>query len=268
VRLDDAGAWPWIESVRDLVAALDLALDGDVAGEAARIEAAVAEAERVLDDALLSRWLEGVYARLAAVWPAAARDAGRGDATLCRRAREVEARAARAATASDRADVDLAVTALAEVARQTPWTDEAGDEGVTDEEAAARGAGAAVEQVDDGFRPMTMDADAARRSLHALDTPDWAVEEGFRQVAFYNLARGRRDLKMLRGTREGDGGALWELRHRDGRNPVRVLYRFEGGAPRVVAVIAKQDDEHQRRMIARVRGLLEPERIEGGAQRT
>jgi hypothetical protein len=56
----------------------------------------------------------------------------------------------------------------------------------------------------------------------------------------------------LRGTRN-EGGALWELRHRDGRHPVRVVYVLGEVGPRVVAIMAKQDDAHQRRMIERVR---------------
>jgi hypothetical protein len=46
---------------------------------------------------------------------------------------------------------------------------------------------------------------------------------------------------------------LWELRHRDGRHPVRVVYVLGEAGPRVVAIMAKQDDAHQRRMIERVR---------------
>jgi hypothetical protein len=99
---------------------------------------------------------------------------------------------------------------------------------------------------------MVLDPEALDRSRGELDTPEWAIGEGLRQIVFYNLARGRRDLKMLRGTRD-DAGALWELRHRDGRHPVRVVYVLGEAGPRVVAIMAKQDDAHQRRMIERVR---------------
>jgi hypothetical protein len=94
---------------------------------------------------------------------------------------------------------------------------------------------------------------ALERSRDELRTPEWALHAGLRQVAFYNLARGSRDLKMLRGTRDASG-ALWELRHHDGRNPVRVLYRMTPADPEVRAMIAKEDEAQQQRMIDRVRG--------------
>jgi hypothetical protein len=74
-------------------------------------------------------------------------------------------------------------------------------------------------------------------------------------VLLYNRTLGRRDLKMLRGTRDEHGG-LWELRHQDGRNPVRVMYRHTPQGPEVVSILAKRDDAHQRRAIAAI--LREP----------
>lgn len=106
---------------------------------------------------------------------------------------------------------------------------------------------------DDGFRPMQVAARALERSRRDLGTPEWALQEGLRLLAFYNLSRGRRDRKMLQGTRD-EAGALWELRHRDARHPVRVLYRAGDEGPRIIAILAKQDDAHQRRVIERVRG--------------
>ncbi len=80
---------------------------------------------------------------------------------------------------------------------------------------------------------------------------DSRVLTGLRQVALYNAARGRRDLKMLASTRDHDG-ALWELRHQDGRHPVRVLWRLTPQGPAVVAIMVKDDEADQRRVIARV----------------
>jgi hypothetical protein len=37
---------------------------------------------------------------------------------------------------------------------------------------------------------------------------------------------------------------------------VRVLYRLDASGPLVIAILAKQDDAHQRRMLGRVVGWL------------
>lgn len=52
----------------------------------------------------------------------------------------------------------------------------------------------------------------------------------------------------------GDQGSLWELRHRDERNPVRVLHRHTPTGPEVVSILAKKDEAHRRRAIAAVIG--------------
>jgi len=100
---------------------------------------------------------------------------------------------------------------------------------------------------------MTAPEDALERSRRQLSTPPWAIAAGLRQVDLYNRAGGQRDLKKLRGpAREGAG--LWELRHADARRPVRVVYRLTPSGAEVVAIMAKVDDAHQRRLLARIRG--------------
>ena len=107
------------------------------------------------------------------------------------------------------------------------------------------------EPTQSAFTPMLVPPAAVEHARRVLGTPEWAIQEGLRQVLLFNRTLGRRDLKMLRGTRDADG-ALWELRHRDGRNPVRVVYRSGPTGPVVVSILAKQNDARQRRAIATI----------------
>jgi hypothetical protein len=182
-----------------------------------------------------------VFARMNAAWPLLARMDG-DTSDIWRRARALQEAAPRATDPAARADIERHLTLLL------------GDAQARDIAEAQPAAGEPDERADD-FQPMSVEPGAVDRSRRDLDTPEWALAEGLRQVAFFNLARGRRDLKMLRGTRD-DAGALWELRHRDGRHPVRVVYVLAESGPCVVAIMAKQDDAHQRRMIERVRAWL------------
>ena len=151
-------------------------------------------------------------------------------------------------SATDRASrdaIDRDLTALLEAVqagRSASFTNDADTTEETDDE--------------DDFLPMTVHPLAVERSRDDLGTPEWAIGKGLGEVLRYNAFRGKRDLKMLHGTR-GEEGALWELRVRDGRLPVRLMYQLDGHGPKVVAIIAKQDDEHQRRLIERVQGWVE-----------
>lgn len=195
--------------------------------------------EASLVEARRAYWLQGTFSRLHAVWPLLPSN----DGELRRRVTELAGAASDAQDDGARAQVEGRLAGLF-LRAQEKELEESSPEDVTEP------------LDDDGFVPMTLDPEALAWSRRELDTPEWAIAEGCRQVAFYNLARGRRDLKMLRGTRD-DAGALWELRHRDGRHPVRVMYVYRDDGPRVMAVLAKQDDAHQGRMIERVRGALE-----------
>lgn len=60
----------------------------------------------------------------------------------------------------------------------------------------------------------------------------------------------RQPVRMVQ-TRALDG-ALWKLRHRDGRHPVRVVCRLSESGPVVVAVLIKSDEDDQARAITRI----------------
>jgi hypothetical protein len=236
---DDAAGAGWLAALggdAGLVPALDDLLRD--AGGVDAVRVSLSHADAALDEGFHARWLGAVYARMQAAWPMLAR--AEGDASeLWRRARAIQQAAPTATDAEARAAVDRDVTVLLGDAQAQDAPEPVAEETPSKEPA-------------DDFQKMVPDPEALDRSRRELDTPEWAIGEGLRQIVFYNLARGRRDLKMLRGTRD-DAGALWELRHRDGRHPVRVVYVLGEAGPRVVAIMAKQDDAHQRRMIERVR---------------
>ena len=100
---------------------------------------------------------------------------------------------------------------------------------------------------------MTLISWAIDRSLEELDTPSWAISAGLRQVDLYNRSGGHRDRKKLKKEAQ-DGTGLWELRHADSRRPLRVVYRHTANGPQVVAIMAKINDAHQRRLLARIAG--------------
>ncbi len=198
-------------------------------------EDAMDRAERALDEALSGAWLMAFQDRVGAVL------VGTGKGDLPQRAAALLAEAGSSAPEL-RPALDERLTALLEERSQDTHDDDG-------EEPAA----ATFSDSPDGFRAMRVDDGAVVRSRRDLGTPEWALAEGLRQVLYYNLAFGRRDKKRLRGTRERDG-ALWELRHRDGRHPVRVIYVLGKAGPRVVAVMVKDDNVEQERLIERVRG--------------
>ena len=234
---DAAGGVAWLRALGGeggLVATLDRAVAGDDRG----LPEALAEAGTALGEALAARWLTGVHERLSSVW------VGGADPEIHRERRALEAEAAQAADADGRAAVDARVGALLARAAETQAAE---GSRVVGGSPADEGADEPVTR----FAPMRVSAAALEHGRRALGTPEWAIQEGLRQVLLYNRTLGRRDQKMLRGTRD-DAGALWELRHRDGRNPVRVLYRHTADGPQVVSILAKRDDAHQRRAIAKV----------------
>ena len=240
---DDPSMTPWLLALggdRGLVPALDARLGGG----ADAIEAALVAADAALEDAVRERWLQQLYERLRSLRALVADRPERASAL-----RALEDRAAAAMDETTRATLERATTDLLAAIQDedaagapagTPGSDEHDDDDAPEEER---------------FRPLRFEQGAMERSREELATPEWALQEGVRQLALYNLARGRRDIKMLRGTRDAEG-ALWELRHRDARHPVRVLYVLHETGPRAVAVLAKQDDAHQARMIERVRGWM------------
>jgi hypothetical protein len=232
VEEDEVQTAAWLVALGDLVTGIDAGLDEDVLLDRLR------KADEAIDELLDARWLATFYARLSAMWPMLARsDAG---ADLRTKASVLEREAADARESARRDELERELVSLLEAAQTLAISTPASEEDDVEE------------PEDSGFAPMTIDASVLERSRRDLDTPEWALAEGLKQIAFFNLARGKRDLKFLRGTR--DVGGIWELRHRDARHPVRVMYVHADGGPRVVAILAKQDDEHQRRMLERVRG--------------
>ena len=227
VAAGDAYGASWLAALggeRGLVAGLDACI---AAGGVGDVSEALAAAEAALASALDERWLGAIHERLAAVWATGA--------VRPAMARERVAIAALAATGpAARQEVEARLSALLTSA-VTP-----SEEPEDPEEATPS-----------GFTPMQVPPAAVEHARRVLGTPEWAIQEGLRQVLLYNRTLGRRDLKMLRGTRDADG-ALWELRHRDGRNPVRVVYRSGSTGPEVVSILAKQNDAHQRRAIATI----------------
>ncbi len=222
-----------------LVAVLDRMIE--VPAVAPQVVDALRRADAALDAALLSSWQHDRLRALGSVWPTVV-ERGRSVRELRQRYDAVATAIGAAADADARSHVERELTdlmtaalALAEPPKPLVVIDDEADE--TPE--------------DDAFAEMRVAPDALARSREQLSTPEWALHEGLRQVTYYNLARGKRDVKMLRGTRDA-AGAIWELRHRDGRHPVRVLYRFSADGPVVIAILAKEDDAHQRRMLARV----------------
>ena len=184
--------------------------------------------------------------RLDTVWPLATQ---KPDGAELRRRAWALGRAVGSVNA-DLEALDAQLTALLTDAMRTPDISEVLPGELTDE---ADLNGDETSDDEEGFAPMRLDERALERSRRELGTPEWALHEGLRQIAFFNLARGARDAKMLRGTRDERGG-LWELRHRDTRHPVRVFYRFTPDGPIACAFIAKVDDADQRRKIERVLG--------------
>lgn len=203
------------------------ALDGALQGTTDPLPA-LAGADAALAESLEAHWLGGVLRALDAVRTS-------GDGALQRERAALEQAAAIG-------DHDALERRLTDLLARAATAASVGDEAGAPDEADAPAS----------FAPMRVPEAALERSRRALGTPEWAVREGLRQVVLFNRTLGRRDLKMLRGTRT-DRGALWELRHRDGRNPVRVLYRLAPEGPVVVAVLAKEDDAHQARALAAVR---------------
>lgn len=227
VAAGDTYGASWLATLggeRGLVATLDACI---AAGGDRDLGEAFTAAEAALSSALDERWIGAIHERLAAVWASgAARPA---------MARERAAIAALAPTGpAARQEVEARLSALLTSA-VTP-----SEEPEDPEEATPS-----------GFTPMHVPPAAVEHARRVLGTPEWAIQEGLRQVLLFNRTLGRRDLKMLRGTRDADG-ALWELRHRDGRNPVRVVYRSGPTGPEVVSILAKQNDAHQRRAIATI----------------
>ena len=204
-----------------------------------------AEPESRSPDEAASSQVAAFLDRLGAVWPLAAR--AREGSALRVRANVLAKRADELAQQdAQREELEATLTALLRdaAAAAVEGGTAAASESETDEFAEPLAA--------DAFLPMRLAGDALDRSRRELATPEWALAEGLRQVAFYNLARGARDLKMLRGTRQ-ETGALWELRHRDAHLPVRIFYRQTELGPIATAILAKGNDAHQRRAIARVR---------------
>jgi len=97
---------------------------------------------------------------------------------------------------------------------------------------------------------MTVAPWAVARSERDLGAPLWALAKGLEEVARYNAARGAgRDVKQLKGYEN-----LWEPR-RHGR-PVRINFKLTPEGPVVVGIFAKQNDEHQKRLLDRIAGWL------------
>jgi len=244
---DEPAAAQWIVALGDrergLVAELDRLITAAAADDESRVRAALERADAALTTALASSWLSATLRRILALWPLAARG-GTDTQQLGADIDRLEQEAAAATDEATRGQVERRLTALFDQALSAnpPEWQEPPTEAPDDDASAARA---------DPFAPMGLDGAALERSRRQLGTPDWALSEGLRQVAFYNLARGCRDLKLLRGSRDAPEGPLWELRHRDSRHPVRVLYRVTPAGPRVLAILAKQSDAHQRRALAR-----------------
>ena len=207
-------------------------------GEEADVRAALEQAEDALTSALHQTWaaraIESVRQVAAALVLTGSANQARVDALGVALGHALRA----AATDAERSAVDTEVVALFQVADALRRT---GPIVMTAEE----------DRPSDGFVPMELEPAAVERSRGLLDTPEWAIEIGLRQIGLYNESRGRRDLKKLQGTPAGEA-ALWELRHRDSRHPVRVLWRYRPGGPRAIAIMVKDDEDDQRRVLARV----------------
>ncbi len=242
----DGGFEPWLAALASeegLVSALDgfLATPTIVPAVARALELADAALDQVLDLA----WQKERQHALASAWPSLA-SRGEAGGELRKQYAALTSAIGDAREATARACVERDITNFL-AAIQAPALAEIRPEPIAPADPDVDFA------EDDDFAEMRLAADALERSRRDLDTPEWALQEGLRQVSYYNLARGKRDLKMLRGTRDA-AGPLWELRHRDARHPVRVLYRFDASGPVALAILAKQDDAHQRRMLVRIAG--------------
>ncbi|MBT9556758.1 MAG: hypothetical protein IV100_12060 [Myxococcales bacterium] len=225
----------WLVSLRGdlqtpgLVPALELYI---ATGDATAIDISTAQALNALQRVRDNAWVDHVHRRLALL------DAGVLSVMDAERLNQVRARALANPTESERGEIDSDIAALE------------GDRARTRVE-VPHDLTAADNDSLDSFRQMIVPTEALARSRAYLDTPEWAIDAGMRQVALYNASRGRRDLKMLASTRD-QGSALWELRHRDARHPVRVLWRTSPDGPVVIGIMVKDDESDQRRVIERV----------------
>ncbi len=235
----------WLAALGDelgLVPLLDRAIRGENEWEAL-VGDALARCTAALDELLGAVWVRDVFEQTAETWPVI-QSLGADGADLLREKAAVEQAAADAASPVQREACELALTGLltrVQARHERVLRDEPADE---------RGDRATVEP-----DLMTLHLLALERSRDELGTPEWAIARGLAEVRRFNIAGGRRDVKMLRGTRTEDG-ALFELRQPDSRLPVRVMFTMGKAGRQAVAVLAKQDDEHQKRMIARVQGWL------------
>ncbi len=228
-----------------LVAALEQLIEAPSA--APQVADALVRADAALDAALTAAWQHDRLRTLASVWPTLV-ERGRSAGELRERYDAIATAIGDAAGPEARARIERDLTELM-TAALAPTVTPAAPTVIDDD---------AEESADaDVFVEMRLAPDALSRSREQLSTPEWALHEGLRQVSYYNLARGKRDVKMLHGTRDA-AGAIWELRHRDGRHPVRVLYRLGTDGPLVIAVLAKEDDAHQRRMLVRIAAWAAP----------
>lgn len=231
----------WVGAARELARLLELG-----PGHARGVRGALRGADRALEPARIATWRQGVLEGLGLLESALG---GRGDDA----ARALRAEGRSLATGLDElGDLKTREAHAERVAELLEQASSLGRDGGPGEDAPTESV-----EVDsrDRFQPMTLAPGALERSRTQLGAAEWVIQVGLRQMQRYNLARGRRDLKMLKGHRGGSGGALWELRHRDRRHPVRVIYRLRAHGPVVVGIFGKRDDAHQRRLLA----LLEPD---------
>jgi hypothetical protein len=236
----------WLEAVRAFVAKADAEIASEATVDEAALAKLLANAERALGDALIEGWALGVLQRLAPIRPMLPR-AGARARELARRTSAIEQAAMEAATDEARRAVDEDLARLLDEAMNisTAFVDDDEDEAQPTSEAAPP----------NRFRAMNVLPGAIERSLRELDTADWAIREGLDQITQFNLANGKRDVKMLQGTRES-GAPIWELRHYNRRSGIRVLFVLRSEGPRACAIMAKIDDAQQNRVIERVKGWL------------
>ena len=226
----------WLLAVGDLVAAVDAELRGG-ADASTETAAALLLAEAALATVLRAAWLQATFEALGTIRPAAY--SGRpGAEALIPRLEALERRAAALSDADDPVQRDAVDRAVRELLF----------DGVIPPGNTAPAAGSTDE---DDFAPMTMAPGAMDRSRQ-LGTPDWALSRGLTQIHRYNLAGGHRDLKKLKGITTADDGGLWELRHHSARSAVRIVYRLTPTGPRALAIMLKENDAQQSRLLERI----------------
>ena len=235
---EDTLALPWLIALGEpnvgLVPALDELL---YTGDGSAVAAALPRAERELARCLEAAWRAQTLRHLR-VLLAELRGVDPHRSELTAGVVALQSAVASAATADQRTAIDRRITELRIALDQCA---EVGEDPET------------AHSAEPDALMRTPDA-ALVRSRRDLDTPEWAITEGLRQVRLYNLSGGHRDLKKLRGPL----GELWELRQSDRRRPVRVVYRLTPDGSEVVAILAKQNDAHQRRLLERISGWAAP----------